>query len=138
MARPRRGLAKKLDGACRLPGEASPTKEAKEGQYNNDDDDDPKNRHVILSLGGGAFIPRWLVSGTWAGPRGEPLCSPRRRRQVGVERDQLDATHALRRPDPFPRRSSDYELSTPVDRRTINRLTRSFAKPRQRAFRALG
>ena len=35
----------------RLPGEASPAKEAKEGQHNNDDDDDPKPGHVILSLG---------------------------------------------------------------------------------------
>jgi hypothetical protein len=42
----------KLDGA-RLPREASPAKEAKNGQHNNDDDDDPKpGWHVILSLGG--------------------------------------------------------------------------------------
>ncbi len=34
----------------RLSGEASPTKEAKDDQHNNDNDDDPKNRHVILSV----------------------------------------------------------------------------------------
>jgi hypothetical protein len=38
------GLAK---CRCALPGEASPAKEAKEGQHNNDDDDDPKPGHVI-------------------------------------------------------------------------------------------
>jgi hypothetical protein len=33
----------------RLPGEASPANEAKEGQHNNDDDDDPEPGHVALS-----------------------------------------------------------------------------------------
>ena len=37
---------------CRLSGESATAKVAKENQYKNDDDDDPKNRHVILSLGG--------------------------------------------------------------------------------------
>lgn len=58
-ARPDRALGEpgettsetKLDGA-RLPREASPAKEAKDGQHNNNDDNDPKpGRHVILSLG---------------------------------------------------------------------------------------
>jgi hypothetical protein len=35
----------------RLPREASPAKEANNGQHNEDDDDDPKPGHVILSVG---------------------------------------------------------------------------------------
>ena len=40
-----------------LSGESAPAKVAKENQYKNDDDDDPKNRHVILSLGGRLYSP---------------------------------------------------------------------------------
>jgi hypothetical protein len=44
-----RAEAERQGWGGRLPGEASPAKEAKEGQHNNDDDDDPEPGHVALS-----------------------------------------------------------------------------------------
>jgi len=83
----------------RLPGEASPAKEAQDGQHKNDDDDDPKNRHVILSLGAcrlyGDPTRICKVRGLrreWYGSRsGESRGERGEDAEVGVECHALDA-----------------------------------------------
>jgi len=93
----------------RLPGEASPAKEAKDGQHNNDDDDDPKNRHVILSLGAcrlyGEPTRICKVRGLrreWNGSRsGERGCERGEDAEVGVKRDPFKPTDAERKQAPL-------------------------------------